>query len=572
MSEITNHMTQTLRQTHGQLKSATDFTNNIIQSMNDMLFVASPEGKIITVNTAACELLQYSPAELMGQSIDKILSPDERESGAGNDHPAPTHQRNIERSLMSKTGMLIPVLLSRAVISGADAGVQGTVYVALDISERKGAEDAKRRRDEELRKQIEALAKLASQKSIHLGDLDVAARDITETAAEILAVSRTSFWLHSSDRSVVECIDCYISESGIHTAEVTLRPADAPSYFAALDHDRCIAAFDALNDPRTSELRESYLARHRIGALLDAPVRLAGQVVGVLRCEQIGCGRRWTLEEQNFVGSIADLASLALEACDRKQAREDLEEAKVAAETANRAKSYFLANMSHEIRTPLNAIIGYSEMLQEEATEHRYANLVADLQRIHSAGRYLLSLISGVLDLSKIEAGKMDLVLEKFEVSDLINDLVTTMRPAVERNRNKFELKKGDGLGSMTADKTRVRQIVLNLLSNAAKFTEAGTVTLHIARDVVRGGDWMRFIVSDSGIGISAEQIKNLFQDFRQGDPSATRRYGGTGLGLAISKKFCQMMGGHILVDSEVGKGTTFTVRIPADTQSAVER
>jgi signal transduction histidine kinase len=283
----------------------------------------------------------------------------------------------------------------------------------------------------------------------------------------------------------------------------------------------------------------------------------------------VGSARRWTLEEQNFVGSLADLASLALEACNRKQAQQDLKDAKEAAEAANKAKSFFLANMSHEIRTPLNAIIGYSDMLQEEAVEHGYANLVPDLQKIHSAGKHLLSLISDVLDLTKIEAGRMELLMDHFDLSSLVGELISTIRPAIERNRNTLEVRKLPGLGSMDADKTRVRQIVLNLLSNAAKFTENGSVTLEVAREVVRGGDWIRFSVTDTGIGISPEQLNHLFQDFRQGDPSATRKYGGTGLGLAISKRFCQMMGGHILVESELGKGAMFVVKMPADTRAA---
>jgi PAS domain S-box-containing protein len=567
-----NHMAQTFQQTHEDLRSATDFTNNIIQSMNDLLIVASPEGRIITINRAACELLEYQPGELIDQPINIIFPVNEGDAHLRGGRRLDAEQRNVERMLRSKSGSLIPVLLSSAVMSGSDMGAQGTVYVALDVIERKRAEHAKRRRDEELRRQIEALAQLASQKLVHTGDLDEAARQITETAAMTLAVPRANFWLYSKDRSTMECLDSYYSRTEIHSADITLPVADAPSYFAALEVDRCIAAVDALSDPRTQELRQCYLLRHGIGALLDSPIRLGGQVVGVLCCEQVGSARRWTLEEQNFVGSLADLASLALEACNRKQAQQDLEEAKEAADAANRAKSFFLANMSHEIRTPLNAIIGYSDMLQEEAVEHGYANLVPDLQKIHSAGKHLLSLISDVLDLTKIEAGKMELLMENFELSSLVSELVSTIRPAIERNRNTLEVKKLPGLGTMDADKTRVRQIVLNLLSNAAKFTENGSVTLEVAREVARGGDWIRFSVTDNGIGISPEQLKQLFQDFRQGDPSATRKYGGTGLGLAISKRFCQMMGGHILVESESGKGAMFVVKMPADTRAACMR
>jgi PAS domain S-box-containing protein len=563
-----NHMAQTFQQTHRDLRTATEFTNNIIQSMNDLLIVASPAGRIITINRAACDLLEYRQEELIDQPIDLILPVNEDNADLRGDAGHDSQLRNIERFMRSKSGAPIPVLLSSAAMDGTHNGAAGTVYVAVDLIERKRAEHARRRRDEELRRQIEALAQLAAQKTVHAGDLDVAARQITETAAITLAVPRASFWMYSKDRTAMECVDSYYSQTAIHTADVTLRVAEAPSYFAALELDRCIPAIDALSDRRTRELKQCYLSRHRIGALLDAPIRLGGRVVGVLCTEQVGGMRRWTLEEQNFVGSLADLASLALEACNRKQTQQDLEDAKEAAESANRAKSIFLANMSHEIRTPLNAIIGYSDMLQEEAADEGYANLVPDLQKIHSAGKHLLSLISDVLDLTKIEAGRMELLMERFDLASLINELVTTIRPAAERNQNTLEVKKSPGLGAMYADKTRVRQIILNLLSNAAKFTENGSVTLEVAREATRGGDWIRFSVTDTGIGISPEQLKDLFQEFRQGDPSATRKYGGTGLGLAISKRFCQMMGGHILVESELGKGAMFVVRMPADTRA----
>lgn len=562
-----NHMAQTFQQAHRDLRSATEFTNDIIQSMNDLLIVASPAGRIITINRAACDLLEYRSEELIDQPIDLVLAGNEDDAEVRGDRGSGAEQRNVERTMRSKSGALIPVLLSSAAMSGTEKGAEGTVYVAIDVFERKRAEHAKRRRDEELRRQIEALAQLASQKTVHAGDLDVAARQITETAAMTLAVPRASFWLYSKDRSTMECVDSYYSRTAMHTADITLQAAEAPSYFAALEVDRCIAAADAHCDRRTQELKECYLSRHNIDALLDSPIRMGGRVVGMLCAEQVGSVRRWTLEEQNFVGSLADLASLALEACNRKQTQQDLEEAKEAAEAANRAKSIFLANMSHEIRTPLNAIIGYSDMLQEEAVDQGYANLVPDLQKIHSAGKHLLSTISDVLDLTKIEAGRMELLMERFDLSSLINELVTTIRPAVERNQNTLEVKKLPGLGTMDADKTRVRQIVLNLLSNAAKFTENGNVTLEVAREVTRGGDWIRFSVTDNGIGISSEQLKHLFQEFRQGDPSATRKYGGTGLGLAISKRFCQMMGGHILVESELGRGAMFVVKMPADTR-----
>jgi signal transduction histidine kinase/CheY-like chemotaxis protein len=238
--------------------------------------------------------------------------------------------------------------------------------------------------------------------------------------------------------------------------------------------------------------------------------------------------------------------------------------AKEAAEEANRAKSSFLANMSHELRTPLNAIIGYSEMLQEEAEEQGVADLVPDLRKVHGAGRHLLALINDILDLSKIESGKMELLLEDFELAALVHDVESTIHPLVEKNKNVLVVRCAPGVGSMHADVTRLRQVLFNLLSNASKFTERGEVSLEVAREAGPDGDQIVFRVKDTGIGMSPEQQARLFEAFMQADVSTSRRYGGTGLGLAISQRFCQMMGGDVTVASVPGQGSVFTVRLPA--------
>jgi len=229
----------------------------------------------------------------------------------------------------------------------------------------------------------------------------------------------------------------------------------------------------------------------------------------------------------------------------------------------SRTKSAFLANMSHELRTPLNAVIGYSEMLQEELSESGQRQQVADLVKIHSAGKHLLGLINDILDLSKIEAGKMTIHAEAFEVPMLLQDVMSTIQPLIEKNGNTLALETGTDLGDMNSDVTRIRQVLLNLLSNASKFTSSGKVVLTVRRERVDGADWMVFAVRDSGIGMTEEQISKLFRPFTQADSSTTRKYGGTGLGLAISRAFCSMMGGDIAVQSVWGEGSTFTVRLP---------
>jgi signal transduction histidine kinase len=249
-----------------------------------------------------------------------------------------------------------------------------------------------------------------------------------------------------------------------------------------------------------------------------------------------------------------------------------LEEARQQAEAANVAKSSFLANMSHELRTPLHAIIGYSEMLIEEATDSGASDFLTDLERIRTSGRHLLGLINDVLDVSKIEAGRMDVNIEEFQVDDLLSDVMATAEPLARRGQNKLELETSGALGSMYGDVTRTRQIMLNLLSNAAKFTDHGVITVTALRRDVFGVPTLIIRVCDTGIGMSPEQLSKLFRPFTQVDQSPTRRYEGTGLGLLITKRFAQLLGGSLSVESEPGVGTCFELGLPLGTTMTSSR
>ena len=270
--------------------------------------------------------------------------------------------------------------------------------------------------------------------------------------------------------------------------------------------------------------------------------------------------------------NVGLIERISLEVADRERLKAE----KDAARTASEAKSSFLANMSHELRTPMNAIIGYSELLIEEAEDAGIQGFKDDLKKIYAAGKHLLEVINSVLDISKIEAGKMDVYEEAFGITGLLEEVIQVIKPLVEKNGNQLALVAEPGLGYMSSDKTKLRQCLLNLTSNASKFTKNGRITIKVSQQNRLGRDWILFAVQDTGIGMTPEQLTRLFKAFEQADSSVGSKYGGTGLGLHITKKFCQMLGGDVTVDSEAGKGTVFTIVLPRNlsepNESSVER
>jgi len=315
---------------------------------------------------------------------------------------------------------------------------------------------------------------------------------------------------------------------------------------------------EAQNDPR-GWLAER-LARHRNPGAPHLQHRSDGRWIRVSERRTANGG---------VVATYADISELKQREAELATLVHQLEVARDAADEANRTKSSFLANMSHELRTPLNAIIGVTEMLQEDARDLGRDDEAEPLDRVLRAARHLLALINDILDLSKIEAGRMELHLETFAVQPLVGDVVKTIETMAAKNGNRMLVECTPDLGNMRADQIRVRQALLNLVSNANKFTEHGTVTISSRREQHDGRDWIVVAVTDTGIGMTSEQMGRLFQEFAQADSSTTRKYGGTGLGLAISRRFCQTMGGDISVESEVGRGSTFTLKLPAIVDAA---
>jgi signal transduction histidine kinase len=312
---------------------------------------------------------------------------------------------------------------------------------------------------------------------------------------------------------------------------------------------------DAANDP---EFKLSD-AQRVIGfrTMLGVPLMREGIPIGVF-----GLGRKsvrpFKGKQIELLTTFADQAVIAIE---NVRLFDEIQEKSRQLAEASQHKSQFLANMSHELRTPLNAIIGVSEMLREDAEAAKQD--LEPLDRVLGAGRHLLALINDILDLSKIEAGRMELQLETFPLAPLIDDVVKTIEPLAAKNANKVSANCNGAIGTLHGDQMRLRQALLNLMSNANKFTERGSIAINARQGQEDGRDYVNIAVADTGIGMTPEQMDKLFQEFSQASSGTAAKYGGTGLGLAISKRFCQMMGGDITVESEPGRGSTFTIRLP---------
>jgi PAS domain S-box-containing protein len=485
----------------------------IVESVGDVVEVNSPEVVIEYVNPAFEHIMGWKPEEAIGQTPASLFA-----SGM--------HKREffeeMERTIVSgqtwrgvliskrKDGKLVHLDSTIAPVINEHGVVTHRVAIKRDITER-----------------LERDRKLAQSErrfSIAVQGSNEGIWDYLVDTGEMFYSERWNRIVGLEDRGLAPTLQGW--HERVH----------------ADDLDAFKSAFMDHLQGRTDHFVSEHRLRHEDGSWRWALAR--------------GVAQRTGEEGVRIAGSLSDVTAL-------KGAYQQVEAARDRAIEANRTKSLFLANMSHELRTPLNAIIGYSEMLIEDAEDDGTPDSIGDLERIKGSASHLLTLINDVLDISKIEAGKMELYLESFDVRDALKGVVNHFRPLIEKSGTGFRFEPGDGLGNMRADLTKFRQTMLNLLGNANKFTKEGQITLSARRD----NNQLTFTVSDTGIGMSAEQAARLFQAFVQGDASTTRKYGGTGLGLAISQRFCQMMGGAITVESEEGKGSAFTVHLPAQVE-----
>ncbi len=488
----------------------------LIDTMQDGTVIVQ-NGKVEFANEALARMVGYTVYELKGVDYIHLIVPEDRDRMQGQYMRSQLGERvpsEFEAALLHKdqeTRVLVRFKVRVTQYNGKPANM-GTV---TNITERRKAEEALQESEQKYRQLVS---------NMHDGMF-------------ILQNGRLTF----VNQAFANMVGYTVTELDNQPYSNLVAPQDVEM---ATDYYR--RALSGQRAPTEFEIR----LRRKDGSVLMGQLKIAmskyqGQPI--------------------HTGTIADIT-------ERKRYEQELERARETAESANRSKSAFLANMSHELRTPLNAIIGYSEMLEEEAQDIGQKGFIPDLQKIRTAGRHLLELISDILDLSKIEAGKMDLFLETFVVHELLRDVANTIVPLVRKNGNKLELQLTDDLGIMHSDKTKVRQVLFNLLSNAAKFTHNGNITLKASRfrddnskNPHQPRYWLSLEVQDQGIGMSPEQIEYLFRPFTQADSSTTRKYGGTGLGLAISRRFCNMMGGDITVESELGHGSSFTIYLPLE-------
>ena len=413
------------------------------------------------------------------------------------------------------------------------------------------------------RTQNKNLSKLVTEKSLQTGELLEAAKQVCEIGADTFGIELVSVWLFSENQENLACMNSFNRSSGMHSQKEAISREGNEAYFDALSRIRILPVTDVVNDLRTSCLTESYLRPMGITSTMDATIRIDGNVKGVVCHEHTGEMHPWTLDEENFAGSIADLMALALEAHDRHASQQELFAAKEAAEAASKAKSRFFANVSHEIRTPLNGVVGMLKLLRESPLNDSQKRFV---ERGILSSDALLSVINDVLDYSKMEAGKLEIEDLEFNIVDIVENVVNMFAHIAEEKGLELVCDIDRTVpGIVRGDPNRIGQVLINLVSNAVKFTDRqGDVIVRVhLEDETDDSSKIRFEVEDTGKGVSTKEQEQIFEPFHQEDSSTTRQFGGTGLGLGICRQIVELMDGEIQMTSRIGFGSTFWFSIP---------
>ena len=432
----------------------------------------------------------------------------------------------------------------------------------LDEEQRRAAAEVGRVNEELTRsvRQLEALSEVGQAISSTL-DMETVLATIVSRAVQLTGLDSGSIYEYDeqSEEFHLRAAEHADDEMLAALRRTSIRKGEGAVGLTALT--RQPTQISDIQDPTYQTRLREVLVHAGYRALLAVPLLRESQIIGALAVSRKLPGP-FASEVVELLKTFAVQSALAIQ---NARLFRDVAEQGRQLQVASQLKSQFLANMSHELRTPLNAIIGVTEMLHEDARELSRDDELEPLERVLRAARHLLALINDILDLSKIEAGKIDLHVETFPIAPLVADVVATLETLALKNHNRVVADYASDIGTMTADQMRVRQALLNLASNATKFTENGTITVRVNRETQDARPWVTMAVTDTGIGMTPEQMARLFEEFVQADASTTRKYGGTGLGLAISRRFCQMMGGDIDVESEPGHGSTFTISLPAD-------
>jgi PAS domain S-box-containing protein len=529
----------------------------LFEHVRDGLLLVDGFSRHVTgANPAARALFDWQPGEELDDELQELVA--ERSRALVRDaieascRSGPRDVQTLEVAVLGPAGEEIPTEL---VIDRLPKRPGGGMLLLVSLRDLRERAQSTARREALLR-----VARLAAQRD--------ASHLFEALLAEAVAV------LHADDGGIaywdaqhgqLRQVQTFVSSS---SAGTVLDPEHSASGRAAGQQRPVI-----INDYQREIGAATPAGRTGAEAVVAVPLMYEGRLLGTLSISRLRPAHPFVLADAEILELLASTASATLVGLER--ARELLETvgqlqgAKEAAEAADRAKSVFLATMSHELRTPLNAILGYAELLLEEVAAGDQPGLVSDLERIRAAGRELLGLIDSVLDLTAIESGALRLRPEHLAIAPLVDEVLAAVRPLVDKHGNTLTVAYGLDLGEIRADPTRVRQALLSLLSNASKFTERGTLSLHVARERVDGREWLSVRISDTGIGMTPEQLSWASAPFWQADLSTTRRHSGAGLGLALTQRLCALMGGTLLAESEPGVGTVFTVRLPTEPASS---